>query len=67
LFEDRPKADVSPCQAALGVRPQPQAQPPRTETRPPPTPPERKEEGLGGAVRGLGEDIGKTLKGIFGR
>ncbi|MCC7016321.1 MAG: AsmA family protein, partial [Rhodospirillales bacterium] len=65
LFEERKTATVSPCQAALGVRPQPQAQPPRTETRPPP--PERKDEGLGGAVRGLGEDIGKSLKGIFGR
>lgn len=66
LFEDRGTSAGSPCQVALGVGPRPQ--PPRSETRSPTPPPERqKDDGLGGAVRGLGEDIGKGLKGLFGR
>ena len=67
LFEDRGAGAVSPCQAALGVRPQSQPQPPQSESRSPQSPPERTDEGLGGAVRGLGQDIGKGLKGLLGR
>lgn len=67
LFEDRGTTEVSPCQIALGVRPRPQSQPPQTETRSPQPPPVRKDEGLGDAVRGLGEDISRGLKGLLGR
>ncbi|OHC83517.1 MAG: hypothetical protein A3G73_08280 [Rhodospirillales bacterium RIFCSPLOWO2_12_FULL_67_15] len=66
LFEDRGTTEVSPCQVALG-RPRPRSQPPQTETRSPPPPPGRKDEGLGGAVRGLGEELGRGLKGLLGR
>ena len=66
LFEDRGTSGGSPCQVALGGGPRPQ--PSRTETRSPQPPPgPKKDDGLGGAVRGLGEDIGKGLKGLLGR
>jgi hypothetical protein len=67
LTGERAKPETSACQIALGLRPQPQATPPRTETRPAPAPPARKDEGLGGAVRGIGEGIGRSLKDILGR
>jgi uncharacterized protein involved in outer membrane biogenesis len=67
LTGDRAKPETAPCQVALGLRPQPQVTPPRSETRPALAPPERKNEGIGGAVRGIGEGIGRSLKDILGR
>ncbi|MEK7245519.1 MAG: AsmA-like C-terminal region-containing protein, partial [Pseudomonadota bacterium] len=67
LFEAGGTAESSPCQVALGDRPRPPSPPPQTETRSPAPPPGRKDEGLGGAVRGLGEDLSRGLKGLLGR
>jgi uncharacterized protein involved in outer membrane biogenesis len=66
LSGERARSDVSPCQVALGVAPRPQAAPPAQPERQP-AQPERKDEGFGGAVRGIGEGIGRGLKGILGR
>ncbi len=67
LTGDRAKPETSPCQVALGLAPPPTAAQPRTEPRPAPAQPERKNEGLGGTVRGIGEGIGRGLKDILGR
>ena len=67
LTGDRAKPEMSPCQVALGQAPPPPAAQPRTEPRPAPAQPERKNEGLGGTVRGIGEGIGRGLKDILGR
>ncbi len=70
---------VSPCQVALGIKPQAQPQvPSSTRTQPakpakqpaqapPAKGPAKEDEGVGGAIRGIGEGITKGLKGILGQ
>ena len=64
--------ETSPCQVALGAKPQaaPQAAPPaRAQPAKPAAPkqPAKKDESVGGAIRGVGEGITKGLKGILGQ
>jgi uncharacterized protein involved in outer membrane biogenesis len=68
LTGERAKTGPSPCQVALGLAPRPQPQPaPAQPASPPKKPPEQKKENLGDAMRGIGEGLGRSLKGILGR
>ncbi len=61
------KPEASPCQVALGVAQLQPATPVRPETRTAPAQPQRKNDGLGDTMRGIGEGIGRGLKGVLGR
>ena len=63
---------VPPCQIALGAKPQAEPAVP-SATRPQPAQdspvkqPIKKDEGVGGAIRGVGEGLSRGLKGILGQ
>lgn len=65
LTGERAKTDPSPCQVALGLAPAPSPSAPAAAEPKPAA--EEKKQGIGDAVRGLGEGIGRGLKGILGR
>ncbi len=66
LFESGGTAENSPCQVALGVE-SPTPSSPKIDSRSLKSSPEEKEEGLGEKVRGLGQELGRGLKGLLGR
>jgi len=67
LTGERAKTDASPCQVALGLAPARSPSAPAPTPTAEPKPAEEKKQGIGDAVRGLGEGIGRGLKGILGR
>lgn len=64
----RTTADDNPCQTALGKKTVGSAKPAAQKSGPSAEPSKKDDEGtLGGAVRGIGEGVGRGLKSLFGQ